>query len=58
MGVFYAYDGLLGYQDLEWLQGALNVLISLFRRYGLLANFEKSNATTCQTGALRYRMSE
>ena len=30
IGVFYADNGLIGSSDLEWLQGAINVLIGLF----------------------------
>ena len=30
MGIFYAYDGMVGLQDPEWLKGKLNVLIGLF----------------------------
>ena len=29
MGMFYAYDGLVGSRDLEWIQKALNVPIGL-----------------------------
>ena len=37
-------------RDLEWIQGALNVLIRLFRWYRLLANVAKYKAMTCQMG--------
>ena len=57
LGVFYAYDGLLGYQDLEWLQGALNALIGLFRRIGLADNFSRSNTMTFHPVAIRSGMS-
>ena len=30
LGGFYAHDGILGSQDPEWIQGALNVLIRMF----------------------------
>ena len=33
MVMFYADDGLVVLQESEWLQGALNMLITLFRRY-------------------------
>ena len=58
LGLFYSKYGMMVSWDPEWLQGALNVIISLFRRFGLLSNVEKSKATTCQPGALRYWMSE
>ena len=35
LGVFYADDGTLGSWDLEWIQGALNVIIRLFWRKGV-----------------------
>ena len=37
MGVFYVYNGLIGPRDPEWLKGAINVIIGLFRRVGLMA---------------------
>ena len=40
MGVFYG------------LQGAINGLIGISRRVGLMANVAKSNDTTCQAGAM------
>ena len=49
MVLFYADDGMVVSLDQEWLQGALNVLIILFWRYGLVANIAKSKAiTVCQ----------
>ena len=44
--------------DLEWLQGALNVHISLFFRYGLLGNAVKSKVWSCKKGTVWYGMSE
>ena len=41
---------MVGSRDLEWIQGALNVLIRLFRWYRLLANVAKYKAMTCQMG--------
>ena len=35
--VFYVECGLLGYQYMEWLQGALNFLVGLFRQMDLVA---------------------
>ena len=58
MGMFYADDGLVGSQDLEWLQGALNVLIVLFRWCGMVDNVSKSKAMKCQPGAIQFGMSE
>ena len=30
LGLLYAYDGVVGSEDTEWLQGAPNVIINLF----------------------------
>ena len=53
LGVFYANYGMDGSRDSEWPQHAMNVLVGLFRRYGLAANVPKSRTMTCQPGALR-----
>ena len=49
---------MVGLRDPEWLQGALNVPIGIFLRYGMIENIAKSKAMICHTGALRYRMLE
>ena len=36
--VFYADDGMVGSRDAEWIQHLMNVLVGLFRRYGLTVN--------------------
>ena len=56
MGMFYMYDGLVGLRDPEWLQGALNVIIGLFQKYGLVANVAKSKAMICQPGEIWFGM--
>ena len=56
--VFYAEDSMVGSRDPEWLQHAMNVLVGLFRRYGLAAIVTKSRTLTGQPGALRPGMSE
>ena len=56
--VFYANDSMVGSHDPECLQHAMNVLVGLFRRYGLAANVTKSRTMTCQPGTLRPGMSE
>ena len=58
LGVFHAEDGMAGSSNSDWLQHAINVLIGLFRRYGLEANVAKSGTMPCHTGALRTGMSE
>ena len=44
LGLFYADDGMAESQYPEWLQGAINMLIGLFWRYGLVAKISKSKA--------------
>ena len=58
MGVFYTNDGLIGLQDLDWIQGSINVLIGIFRRVGLMANVAKSNMMTSHPGEFREHISE
>ena len=57
LGLFYSDDGMVGLYNPEWLQGAFNVLIGLFRRYGLVANVSKSKTIMCQMGEIRSGMS-
>ena len=56
LGVFYADNGMVGSRDLDWLQHAMNVLVGLFRRYGMAYNFAKSRTMTCQPRTLRAGM--
>ena len=58
MGVFYAANGLIGLQDPEWLQGSINIPISLFRQIGLMANVAKSKTMMCPPGMIRSGISE
>ena len=53
LGVFYANDGMVGSQFADWLQHSMNVLVGLFRRYGLAANVSKSRTITFQPDAIR-----
>ena len=46
MGVFYADNGFIVFQDPEWIQGAVNVLIGLFYRVRLVANVAKNKTMT------------
>ena len=52
VGFFYAYNGMIRTWDSEWLQNALNILISLFRRYGIVTSITKSWTMACKPGAL------
>ena len=58
MVLFYNDNYMVGLRYSEWLQFALNVLISLLHRYRLVENATKSKAMTCQPGTLQSRMLE
>ena len=53
VGRIMGVDGLIGWQDLEWLHGALEVLISLFLQIGLMANIAKSKTMMRQPSTIR-----
>ena len=48
--MFYMYSGIIGSRDPGWLQGAMNVLIYLFRQIGLAMNGPKSKTIILQPG--------
>ena len=48
----YSNNGMVVSRESEWIQHAMNVLVGLFRRYGLAANISKSRTMTFQPGAL------
>ena len=52
LGVFYAYDGMVGSCDSDWLHHSMNILVGLFGRHGLASNVAKSRTMTFQTGSL------
>eukprot|EP00797_Seminavis_robusta_P003406 Sro1211_g252850.1 Reverse transcriptase (RNA-dependent DNA polymerase) (1066) ;mRNA; f:30706-34100 len=54
---FYADDGLLASTDAAWLQGALDVLVDLFRRCGLRTNVNKTKTMICYPGARHVEIS-
>ena len=56
LGVFYSDYGMIGSRDLDLLQHAMNVLVGLFKGYGLKANAAKSRTMTFQPGAIRVGM--
>ena len=58
MGVFYADERMIGSRYPECLQVAINVLIRLFRRVGLINNFTESKTMTCHPGAIGKGISE
>ena len=58
LGVFYSEDDMVGSRGADWMQHSMNVLVGLFRIYGLAANVANSRTMTCQPGALRSGMSD
>ena len=56
--VFYADNVMFVTWESDWLHNVLNVIISLFRRYGIVINIAKSRMIACQPGALRSLVSE
>ena len=49
---------MVSFIDSYWLQHPMNVLIGLFRQYGLAANAAKSHTMTCQPGTIMLMISE
>ena len=47
MEVLYSDNGLIGLQELEWIQGALSVIIGLFHQIGLMENVSKFKMMMC-----------
>ena len=58
MGVFDADDSMIGSREPECPQGAINVLIRLFRRFGLMDNVKKFNTPIYQPREICMGMSE
>ena len=58
LGVLYADDGLLGFWDPEWLQGAFNILIGLLLWIGLMYKVAKSKTMKCHQGTIWSGISE
>ena len=54
--MLYLGDGLIRFQYPECLQGALNDLMGLFYRVGLMSNIENSRTMTFQPGAIHTGM--
>jgi Reverse transcriptase (RNA-dependent DNA polymerase) len=47
LALFYADDGLIASTNTQWLQQALDALVTLFRRIGLETNVAKTKMMTC-----------
>ena len=56
--LFYADDGLLSTKDREWLQKALDLLVSLFERIGLKTNESKTKLMVCLPAVKATRMTD
>ena len=46
LGVFYEDNGMVRFRDSDWLHHAMNILVGLFRSYGLAAKVVKSCTMT------------
>ena len=55
---FFVDDGLVGSRDPVWLQGALDVLVTLFESIGLRTNPDKTKVMTCVPGNIRVAHTE
>ena len=58
LGFFYVDDGMVVSRESEWIQNSMNVLVGIFRCYGISANVAKSCTMMCQSGVIRSGMSE
>ena len=56
MEVLYSENGLIGSQELEWIQGDLSVIIGLFHQIGLMANVSRFKMMMCQPENTRSEM--
>jgi hypothetical protein len=55
---FFVDDGLVGSRDPVWLQGALDILVTLFESIGLRRNPDKTKVMTCVPGNIRVAHTE
>ncbi len=55
---FFFDDGLVGSRDPVWLQGALNILVTLFESIGLRTNPDKTKVMTCIPGNIHVAHTE
>ena len=58
LSLFYADDGALGSRDRLWLQDALTILASMFRRIGLVTNASKTQTMNCFPGHIKGALSD
>jgi len=55
---FYADDGLIAAWNHQWLQDALNVLVTLFRKVRLETNVDKTKIMICHPSFIRTHLSD
>jgi len=55
---FYADDGVIAARNHQWLQNALNVLVTLFRKVGLETNVDKTKIMICHPIFIRTHLSD
>ena len=58
MALFYADNGLIVSRNPEWLQMALDRLVSFFERIGLKTNTRKTKTMACVPGYISARQSD
>ena len=58
LALFYADDGYLASRREDVLQEAMDTLVSLFERVGLITNTSKTVSMTCVPGKIRTQQSE
>ena len=56
LALFYVDDDYIASRDKGQLQGALDILISLFERAGLVKNVTKTKQMTCIPGRIRTKI--
>ena len=56
MGLFYDNNFMVGSRDLEWIQGTINVIISLLRWYIIVTNVVNYKSMMCQPVEIQSRM--
>jgi hypothetical protein len=54
--IFYVDDAYLALRDAEFLQRALDLLVSLFERVGLETNTSKTQTMICTSGRIRTQL--
>ena len=56
--VFFVDDGLVGLRDPIWLQGALDILVTLFESINLRTHSDKTKVVTCVSGKIQVALAD